>query len=103
MPCVEKSAIIQVRMLVQRTYMLDTLKISKRFIEAGMTKKEAEAVAEVLKDREDVHFERLATKEDIEHLKEYIEYLREYMKIASILMTLGFAALGFLMAYLSSH
>lgn len=90
--------------------MLDTLKISKRFIEAGMTKKEAEAVAEVFKDREDVHLERLATKGDInnlkeciEHLKDYIEHLKDYMRIASILMTIGFAALGFLMTYLSSH
>lgn len=76
-------------------YMLDTLKISKRSIKAGMPPQEAEAVAKVLKDCEYVYLEKLATKDDIKNLK-------EYMHTGTIVMTFGFTALGFLIAYLGS-
>jgi hypothetical protein len=45
---------------------LDTLKIAKRLEAAGMEPRAAEALAEVLHDREQATDQRLATKADLE-------------------------------------
>ena len=83
--------------------MLDTLKISKRFIKAGMPPKEAEVVADVLKDCEHTYLEKLATKDDIKNLEQRLEakiqHLKEYMNISTVVITLGFTALGLLITY----
>lgn len=64
--------------------MIDTLEISKRLIKAGTPKAEAETIAHVLKERKEFHFDKLATKEDINGLKSFL--------------TIGLSLLGILIA-----
>jgi uncharacterized membrane protein len=64
--------------------MIDTLDISKRLLNAKDKKEYAEEIAHILKEREEFHFDKLATKEDITGLKTFI--------------TVGLSLLGILIA-----
>ena len=52
---------------------LDTLRIAKRLEAAGVEPRAAEAFAEVLREREQVGDERLATKADLRGLERRLE------------------------------
>lgn len=77
--------------------MISTLQMAKRFIDAGTPKAEAEVFAEALKEIDEKHLDNMATKDDLKELKADI---KEYIKLCTVVISLGMAALAFLMAYL---
>jgi hypothetical protein len=52
--------------------MIDTLEITKRLLKAKDNKAYAEEFAHILKELEEHHFDKLATKDDISNLKSFI-------------------------------
>jgi hypothetical protein len=80
--------------------MISTLKMAKRFIDAGTPKSQAEVFAEALKEIEERHLDNVASKNDLLTVKTDI---KEYIKLCTILISLGIGALAFLMAYLKAN
>lgn len=60
--------------------MINTLEISKRLLNTKNKKEHAETIANVLQEREEFHFGKLATKDDVSNLRAF--------------MMLGFTILG---------
>ena len=67
--------------------MIDTLGISKRLLNSKNKTEYAENIAHILKEREEFHFDKLATKDDITNIRHDMNNLRT-------LMMWGFAILG---------
>lgn len=60
--------------------MINTLRISKRFIEAGVPKKQAEIFAEAFKEIEDEHLEGVCTKSDLQTIRNDLRDARTDLK-----------------------
>jgi hypothetical protein len=52
--------------------MINTLEISKRLLKAKDDKTYAETIANILQEREEFHFDKLATKEDLNTIKTFM-------------------------------
>jgi len=82
--------------------------MAKRFIDAGTPKAEAEVFAEALKEIDEKHLDNMATKNDLKELKADMRDdlimmktdIKDYIKLCTVVISLGMAALAFLMTYL---
>ena len=72
-----------------KTFVFDTHRVVKRFIEAGFTEKQAEVIAE---EQKELVENNLATKRDIDDVKKEIELLGKDLTIKIYLAIFG--ALG---------
>lgn len=104
---------------------ISTIKLSKRFIEAGTSKKEAEVLTEVFREMEmnstaniANSMANVASKKDLKLVKEDLKAfkaetkenfallrseMKDYFKLYTVFISLGLTALGFLMTYLHAH
>jgi hypothetical protein len=77
--------------------MIDTLEISKRLLKAKDNKAYAEEIAHILKEREQFHFDKLATKDDIQNVRNELNSLKTFMVFGfTILGIIGAANLTFM-------
>lgn len=77
--------------------MIDTLRITKRLINAKTKQDQAEILADIFKEREEVHFDKLATKDDVYVLKTRISSIKNQIDSLKSIILFGCSIVAVLM------
>jgi cob(I)alamin adenosyltransferase len=78
-------------------HMIDTLRITKRLINAKTKQDQAEILADIFKEREEVHFDKLATKDDVYVLKTRISSIKNQIDSLKSIILFGCSIVAVLM------
>lgn len=77
--------------------MIDTLRITKRLVNAKTKQDQAEILADIFKEREEEHFDKLATKDDVYVLKTRISNIKNQIDSLKSIILFGCSIVAVLM------